>query len=476
MRNFASRKTKPMSGLTRRQFTSALGASALALPSMQLARAADGFLALRAGAAKAQLLAPGEARTDVWAYGRSVPGPVIRVRQGERVKVRFFNDLPQPSTVHWHGIRIDNAMDGVAGLTQDAVPSGNSFDYDFIAPDAGTYWYHPHSRTWEQLARGLYGMLIVEERERPAFDLDLPLVIDDWRLTEAGAIHEASFGAMMDKSHAGRLGNWVTVNGASGPTFEVPTNGLVRLRLANASNARVLRLKTGNLNGQVVALDGQPLPKPAVNGEGVALAPSQRVDIAVRAAPEAGNKMDLLVEGGERDISVATLQTSGPAVETREVPALPANPLPRLNNIQDALNVELRMEGGAMGSMREAKFNGQVLAIRELVRAGQAWAFNGVSGRTEDPLFRARRGQAVVVNMINDTAWPHAMHFHGHHVRVIEKNGATVQNAPWRDTELMERGDKLKVAFPAENIGKWMLHCHMLEHQAAGMATWFEVA
>ena len=206
--------------LTRRQFTSTLGASALTLPSLRVAAADDGFHPLRAGAAKAQLLAAGEPQTDVWAYGKSVPGPILRVRQGERLKVRFFNDLSQPSTVHWHGIRIDNAMDGVAGLTQDAVPAGKSFDYNFIAPDAGTYWYHPHSRTWEQLARGLYGMLIVEEREPPGFDLDLPLVIDDWRLTEQGAIHEASLGAMMDKSHAGRLGNWVTVNGASGPILQ----------------------------------------------------------------------------------------------------------------------------------------------------------------------------------------------------------------------------------------------------------------
>lgn len=465
-----------MMNLTRRHFTAALGASALTLPTLRAARASDGFVALRAGTTKAQLLATGEPQTDVWAYGNSVPGPILRVRQGERLKVRFFNDLPQASTVHWHGIRIDNAMDGVAGLTQDAVPAGTSFDYDFIAPDAGTYWYHPHSRTWEQLARGLYGMLIVEERQPLDFDLDLPLVIDDWRLTEQGAIHEPSFGAMMDKSHAGRLGNWVTVNGASGPMFKVPTNGLVRLRLANASNARVLRLKTGNLNGQVIALDGQPLTNPTTDDEVVALAPSQRVDIAVRAPSDPNTKLDLMVQGGDKDIAVATLQTSGPAMEKRAPPALPHNPLPSLSKLSDALQVELRMEGGAMGTMQEAKFNGKVLTIRELVRAGQAWAFNGVSGRTEDPLFRARRGQAVVVNMINDTAWPHAMHFHGHHVQVIEKNGKPVQNAPWRDTELMERDEKIKVAFPAENVGKWMLHCHMLEHQAAGMATWFEVA
>ena len=461
--------------LTRRQFTTALGASALTLPSLQLAAADDGFTALRAAPAKAQLLAEGEAQTDVWAYGQSVPGPVLRVRQGERVKVRFFNDLPQPSTVHWHGIRIENAMDGVAGLTQEAVPTGQSFEYDFIAPDAGTYWYHPHSRTWEQLARGLYGMLIVEERDPPSFGLDLPLVIDDWRLTEQGEIHEASFGAMMDKSHAGRLGNWVTVNGTSGPTLNVPTNGMVRLRLANASNARVLVLKPTNLNGQVIAMDGQPLAKPLAVADSLGLAPSQRVDIAFRAPAKPDSTLDLMVQGTDREIAVASLRTSGEAKQERAQPVLEPNPLPPLSTLSDALQVELRMEGGARGTMREARFNGQVLAIRELVRAGQAWAFNGVSGRTEDPLFRARRGQTVVVNMINDTAWPHAMHFHGHHVQVIEKNGKAVENAPWRDTELMQRDEKIKVAFPADNLGKWMLHCHMLEHQAAGMATWFEV-
>lgn len=465
-----------MVNLNRRQFISALGASALTLPPIRLAKADDGFIPLRASATKAQLLAPGEAQTNVWAYGKSVPGPVLRVRQGERLKVRFFNDLPQASTVHWHGIRIDNAMDGVAGLTQAAVPPGQSFEYDFVAPDAGTYWYHPHSRTWEQLARGLYGMLIVEERTAPDFDLDLPLIIDDWRLDEAGAIHEASLGAMMDKSHAGRLGNWVTVNGASGPVLKVPTNGLVRLRMANASNARVLRLKTANLKGKVIALDGQPVLGSAVDSETIPLAPSQRVDIAFRAAAEPDQSSELLVQAGDKNISVATLQTTGAAIEAREFPQLPANSIAPLGNLQDAMSVDLHMEGGAMGTMREATFNGQVLSIRELVRAGQAWAFNGIAGRTEDPLFRARRGQTVIVKMINDTAWPHAMHFHGHHVRTIEKNGTLVDNAPWRDTELLERGETVKVAFPAENVGKWMIHCHMLEHQAAGMATWFEVS
>ena len=464
-----------MPHLTRRQFTSGLAATPIAFASPTLSFADDGFLTLKASPATAQLLAPGEKATDVWAYGETVPGPVLRVRQGERLKVRFVNDLPVPSTIHWHGIRIENAMDGVAGLTQQPVPPGDAFEYAFTAPGAGTYWYHPHFRTSEQLARGLYGVLIVEEPTPPGFDADLPLAIDDWRLTEEGAIHEASLGAMMDKSHAGRLGNWVTVNGASGPILTLPTNGMVRLRLVNTSNARVLRLKIGPLEGKVIALDGQPLAVPQEDADVLTLAPAQRADIALRAADEPDSKRELLALAGDSEISIATLQTSGPAVATRPMPRLPANPLPGLSSLEDALQVDLRMAGGARGTMREATYKGQVLTIRELVRAGQAWSFNGISGRTEDPLFSARRGRTVVVNMVNDTAWPHAMHVHGHHVQVIEKNGQKVQNAPWRDTVLMERQEAVKVAFPAENVGKWMIHCHMLEHQAAGMATWFAV-
>ncbi|MEM1201032.1 MAG: multicopper oxidase family protein [Pseudomonadota bacterium] len=465
-----------MPNLTRRQFTSCLAATPLAFAGPGLSFADDGFVTLTARPTNAQLLAPGEKTTHVWAYGQSVPGPVLRVRQGERLKVRFVNDLPMPSTIHWHGIRIENAMDGVAGLTQQPVPPGESFDYAFTAPDAGTYWYHPHFRTFEQLARGLYGVLIVEEPAPPGFDADLPLAIDDWRLTEDGAIHEASLGAMMDKSHAGRLGNWITVNGASGPTLKLPTNGMVRLRLVNTSNARVLRLKIGPLAAKVIALDGQPLAEPQEGVDVLTLAPAQRADIALRAPGEPDSKRELLaLAGGDQEISIATLQTSGPAVNPRPMPQLSANPIPRLSQFQDALRVDLRMAGGAMGTMSEATYKGQVLTIRELVRAGQAWSFNGISGRTEDPLFKARRGQTVLVSMVNDTSWPHAMHFHGHHVQVIEKNGQKVQNAPWRDTVLMERQDAVKVAFPAENVGKWMIHCHMLEHQAAGMATWFAV-
>lgn len=461
--------------VSRRLLLKSAAAAALTPSVLTASRASDGFIELTAGPAKAQLLAKGEPETDVWAYSETVPGPVLRAKQGEPFRLRFINKLPQPSTIHWHGIRIENDMDGVAGLTQEPVPPGESFDYVFTPPDAGTYWYHPHARTWEQMARGLYGALVVEERDSPGFDADLPLILDDWRLTKEGAIHEESLGSMMELSHAGRLGNWVTVNGTSLPSFDLPAGGIVRLRLINSANARVLDLKLGEFSGEIIAYDGQPISPVPISGDKLPFAPAQRVDLAVRVPAEAGKKLSLKAQAREVEIAIAEFKVVGEARRGTPMTSLPTNPLPEKLDLSSPLQAELRMEGGAMGGLREATLNGEKLSIRQMVRKGKAWAFNGVVGRTDEPLFKAKRGQTVVLDIINDTAWPHAMHFHGHHVKVIERNGKPVTDAPWRDTELMQRNDRIKVAMPADNPGKWMLHCHMLEHQAAGMATWFEV-
>ena len=465
--------------ITRRKFLKNAGAAGalLATPKLVLAetKTPDGFTVLRAEQAKAPIMGPGKPQTDVWAYNRTVPGPIIRSRQGEQVKIRFENRLPIPSTVHWHGIRIENAMDGVANLTQDAVAPGEDFDYVFTPPDAGTYWYHPHSRSWEQLARGLYGLLIVEEATPPRFDADIPLVLDDWRIDDNGAIHEESFGAMMDWSHAGRLGNWLTVNGTSLPSFELPSGGIARLRLANCCNARVLEISLQGLTGTIIALDGQPVPEQPLGSEPLVIAPAQRADLAVHVGELEGTAK-FLAHSRDQAMEIASFKASASeASGARPSIKLPANPLPVDLDTSDVLEADLVMEGGAMGAMREAIFEGSKMTIRQLVAKGQVWAFNGVVGRTEEPLFSARRGQTVTVKMVNQTAWPHAMHFHGHHFVAVERNGKPVSGAPWRDTELLQPEETVKIAFKADNPGKWMLHCHMLEHQAAGMATWFEV-
>ena len=468
--------------LTRRRLLQgglALGAVNLSLPA--LVRAGEPR-ALTAGPGEALLLEQGQPKTRTWLYDGVSPGPVIRARQGEAVNVRLVNSLPQPTTIHWHGIRIDNAMDGVAHLTQAAVPPGESFDYRFTVPDAGTFWYHPHNRSWEQVARGLYGLLIVEEPRNVEVDQDVAIVADDWRLGDDGQIDEASFGHMMDWSHAGRLGNTLTLNGQDVLDIPVKSGERVRLRLCNTCNARVLELRIEDHQVWLMALDGQPVAPRELPDGYVRLAPGERADVVLDAFPdglEPGKTAAITeVSGGQRLVA-GRLILNGIIMRLAPLPvpphSLPANPLSTTLDLANAQAVDLLMEGGAMGAMAQAMHNGQMMDMRGLVGEGMVWALNGVAGMTDTPLFSAPRGKTVTVTLRNDTQWPHAMHFHGHHFKVLERDGVATNSDAWKDTVLIDPQKTAKIAFVADNPGKWMIHCHMLEHQAGGMTTWFAV-
>ncbi|MGJ3260788.1 MAG: multicopper oxidase family protein [Rhodospirillales bacterium] len=219
--------------MRRRDFLGLSGAAALTplLPLSLRAEARPDHV-LRAGPGDVSLMGAGKPKTPVWVFGGESPGPVLRIPRGKPVHVRVDNALSEPTSVHWHGIRIENAMDGVSGFTQAAIEPGQGFDYRFTAPDAGTYWYHSHHRSWEQVARGLYGPLIVEEDEPVAADHDLLFVADDWLLGDDGQI-AGGFGDIHDASHGGRMGNWLTVNGETKPTFRVrpaPGSGCAAFR------------------------------------------------------------------------------------------------------------------------------------------------------------------------------------------------------------------------------------------------------
>jgi FtsP/CotA-like multicopper oxidase with cupredoxin domain len=393
--------------------------------------------------------------TPIWGYQGRVPGPVIRVRRGERVRVRLRNGLVQPTTVHWHGIRLDNAMDGVPGLTQAPVPPGQDFEYAFDVPDAGTFWYHPHHRSWEQMARGLYGLLIVEEDEPPAVDREIAFVADDWRLDKDGKIDEESFGNMRDWSHAGRLGNWLTINSRSAPEVPVRAGERIRLRCLNAANSRVFvfDFDREKLRPHVIAWDEQPVAPEAVAAGGLVLAPAQRADLLIDVAGEPGTSVPFF-EVSMREKVEAARFVIGAGAPLRKALAdpisLPPNPLPGGLDTAAAQSINLLMEGGAMGGMREAMYQGKMFDIRELADMGKVWSFNGVIGRSREPLARIPKGRTAVIDMVNRTAWPHAMHLHGHHFRVVERAGKKVTGAPWRDTELVRADEQVKIAFVAD--------------------------
>lgn len=461
--------------IDRRRLLKAGTAAAISPLVSSFARADTAGFHLQAAPSDAWLQGEDEGPTRLWTYNGMNPGPEIRCRRGDRLSVLVENNLPQGTTVHWHGIRIDNAMDGASGLTQAPIEPDASFAYEFAVPDAGTYWYHPHNRTWEQMARGLYGPLIVEESVAYPVDAEQVLVIDDWRLNEDGSLHEESFGSGRDWSHAGRLGNWATVNGMSRPSYLFKQNDRVRLRLINTANARVIPLVFGALPATLVALDGQPLDMPLQldSQAPLVLAPAQRADVVVdMTGPGA-----VAVPGQDSETPIASFRVQGVSasgLSAAPVSALPANDLPE-PDLSSAISVSLLMQGGAMRWLETGRYKGELLDGQALAEEGQFWSFNGQVGRTDTPLFSASMGQSIVVDMINETRWPHAMHYHGHHFREVMEEGSEQRFGPWRDTILLDADERKQIAFVADNPGKWMIHCHMLEHQAAGMATWFHV-
>jgi FtsP/CotA-like multicopper oxidase with cupredoxin domain len=422
---------------------------------------------LRAAATRQNLVGAAHPATDVWSYGGTVPGPELRFRQGERLRLEVENALAVDTTVHWHGIRLPNAMDGVPGLTQAPIAAkGGKFVYEFDLPDAGTYWYHPHLGDGEQLARGLYGALIVEERDPPAVDRDLVWLLSDWRLDREAAIRP-DFGSAMDASHAGRIGNTVTLNGAVRDFYPVRAGERLRLRLVNASNARIYGLRFEGHQPWVVALDGHPVAPHWF--ERVVLGPGMRADVILDCTAAPGSRhrvVDDFYRGRAYELLEIRYRDEKPLRESFEpAPRLAANPV---SEPAAAERHRIVLGGGMMGAMpsqREHK--------------GVYWTLNGrtVNGKPlghghheAAPLLSLKLKQSYVIELANETSWHHPMHLHGHVFRVLSRNGKEVLPRQWADTVLLDPHSRAEIGLVADNPGNWMLHCHVLEHQATGMS------
>ncbi|MGQ0749146.1 MAG: multicopper oxidase family protein [Betaproteobacteria bacterium] len=451
----------------RRRFLLAAGAGALAafgagLPFSTTAGVIEQRLTARR--ARVRLVPEPHPETDVWSYNDSAPGPEIRVRQGDRLRVVVENRLDEGTTVHWHGIRLPNAMDGVPHITQPPIDPGGTFVYEFTLPDAGTYWYHPHQRSYEQSGRGMHGALIVEERTPVRVDRDVVWVLGDWRLDRDASIR-GGFGSFMDVSHNGRVGNTVTINGRVPDRFPVRAGERIRLRLINAANARIFGLEFGAHRPQVIALDGQPV-EPHEPPDGiVVLGPAMRADVILDALGRPGSRHPIHDRFYRRleyrlvDIAYSDeppLRSAQPDWPLKP----PANPLAE-PDLERAERKEVVFTGGMMGNMRA-------------MSRGMAWAVNDVSAscgeaRGFDPLFWLKRGRSYVLRLVNETAWHHPIHLHGHSFRVISRSGKPTRHREWLDTVLMFPRETIEIALVAETPGDWMFHCHVLEHQAAGM-------
>ncbi|OAO03561.1 copper oxidase [Roseovarius indicus] len=460
-----SLKCKPT--VTRRAFvaSSLAGVMSTTLPFPGAAEAATQKFSLRAAQGRTRLVPEPHSDTAAWCYNGKVPGPEIRIRQGERLQVEVTNDLAEETTVHWHGIRLPNAMDGVPHLTQVPIAPGDKFVYEFDAVDAGTFWYHPHQRSFEQVGRGLYGPLIVEEANPPRVDREVTWVLDDWRLTDDASISD-DFGNAHDVSHAGRLGNTVTINGLVPETFEVASGERIRLRLINAANARIFALDFGDHTPRIIALDGQPVTPHDPPGGLVVLGPAMRADVILDCIGVPGAQSQLVdraYRGNDFRVLDFTYADTALREATPDWPiTLPVNPIPE-PDLSSAQRHEVTFTGGMMGMMHDGR---------------GIWFVNGkaAEGHVLDPFLTLKRDASHILEMTNATAFDHPIHLHGHSFRVISRNGAPTPHREWQDTVLMAPRERVEIAFVADNLGDWMFHCHILEHQAAGMMGVIRVA
>ena len=326
-------------------------------------------------------------------------------------------------------------------------------------------------------------MLIVQEREPIAVDRDIAWLLQDWRLTPDGEI-DPHFGGMMDAGMAGRVGNVITINGAAPAALTVRTNERIRLRLANASLARMMALRFEGHRPIVIAIDGQPCEPHEPEDGRLMLGPAMRIDIVLDMIDEVGKRY-AVIDDFYDGLSYSLTSLAYEAEPLRSHPltssvVLPANPLPE-PVLADAVRHEIVLQGGMVGGGKLSGVGGMMGMAMPGMNGGPVWAINGMSMTGDgmagmEPMFTLQRGQTCQFTLRNETAWWHTMHIHGFTMLLLTRNGGAVPHRRWQDTILMAPKDIIECAFVADNSGHWMLHCHVTDHQMAGLMTVFRVS
>ncbi|MFM9974041.1 MAG: multicopper oxidase family protein [Beijerinckiaceae bacterium] len=451
-------------------------ATVLAVP----AKAMTQEIILTAAAGKRRLRPEPASETDVWAYNGETPGPVIRVRKGQPTTIRLVNNLPQPTSLHIRGLRHTNGMDGVAGLTQKAVEPGQSFDYQITPQDSGTSIYHPlvNGLSAEQSERGLTGMFIVEEDDWEKVDLDMAVMLDDWRLKDDHQI-DTAFGAASDAARLGRLGNTLTVNGRPSPQeVKLPPRARVRLRVAGVMNARIIPMRFEKMaRATVIAIDGQPCDAFDPLKRQVIVAPGSRYDIVLDLPDKADQETLVIVALGEGYTVVRFLTEGEPLPQKLPVRDLARNPqLPAGIRLQEARRAEFSIAGGWDITDPAGPAAPAEVIARKFPDPKKIWTLNHgfPAGFTGKPIFSVKKGAVVVVALTNRSQWPQVITTHGHVFRVLH-----ALDDGWEpfflDTVIVAENRTIRIALIADNPGKWLIRSTILEHMETGVLSWFEV-
>jgi FtsP/CotA-like multicopper oxidase with cupredoxin domain len=457
-----------MRHINRRQFTAGFAGLAFATPAFAQVDYSGQYIT--AAKTKSPLLGPDNPRTEHWHFKTGSDLPVIRAKQGVELRLRVFNELAETILLHFFGVR------GAGEYMTVASNPGEAVEVVFTPPDAGTFWFGPLLNASKQREMGLYGMLIVDEADALPYQ-DIPMIFDDWSLSEAGVIEE-DFANLDRAAGEGRLGNWFTVNGAFKARIDLDPEKPARLRLLNVANTRTMNILFKGAEGMVIARDGQPVVPVSLGLQPLELAPGQRVDVLLLDAQE---QVVVALDLFEDVVEAAFLNAPGYGRKTlpRDM-GLKPNPVAVLDSATPPREMSIDIEGGLKGGLQQARVGKDVLDLRAMLEQGLAWSIGGAAGLGAPPVFEAKRNDPFLITFDNKTAFEQVLHIHGH-VWTQQMPLQADQQGPqwplvWTDTLVIPAKARRRVLLVADNPGTWAIQSLMAERSDAGLIAAFTVA
>ncbi|HEY0710693.1 MAG TPA: multicopper oxidase family protein [Polyangia bacterium] len=401
--------------------------------------------------------------TPAWTYDGGVPGPMIRANVGDRVIVNFTNNLPEETTIHWHGLRIPVEMDGVPKHSGPAIRPGETFRYDFTVPDAGLFWYHPHFHSTAQVGDGLYGTLLVDDpKELAGFGDSVVLQLSDMSIDEKGRLSAHDAGGMFSTLF-GREGGALLVNGKLNPVLRARVGVPQRWRIVNSARSRYFQLSLPGHKFVRIGGDGGLIGR-AIELEQLVIIPGERVDVVVVPTGQPGAEISMRWVPYDRGYGTAFNRPEEPlmrfqlasdgAVSPPQLPS-PTRVIAPLDT-KDVTEVNIEFTRNDI----DGKF---FLGI------------NGIPSGHDEP-FKGQTGETQVWTIGNRIDWDHPFHLHGFFFQVLNADGTPKEPIEWKDTVNVPVKKQVKIAIKYDDRpGMWMFHCHILDHADAGMMGMLEL-
>jgi FtsP/CotA-like multicopper oxidase with cupredoxin domain len=423
---------------------------------------------------------------NAWTYNGSLPGQEIRVQEGDSVVVNVTNSLEEPTALHLHGFPVPNEMDGVPGMTQNAIMPGEEFTYEYQADISGTYWYHSHQDGAKQVDKGLYGVFIVESLDDESYDLDEVVVIDEWSSMGMGEMDHGSMDEeemdhsemthdemghdrmdmsdeIDDLSHSEMMKEMYDtpiINGKASPAIEsihVEEGNKVKLRFVNAGLFTQVVSIPGH-SFKITHYDGQPVNKPEfINDTAFRIAPAERYEVELEMDNPGAWGIQVFAEENEKNLStlIPVIYDGHEDDELQTSESI-------------ASYFDLTAYGEAMEQDLEdiTKEYDMILGTND---GGETFTINGKQF-PDNEMYEVEEGDVVKFTIENDTDVDHPMHLHGEFFNVISKNGNPIKGSPiLKDTLNVRPGEVYEIVFTAKNPGNWMFHCHEFHHASGGM-------